>query len=105
MEEIGLLITKTYGIAGLIMLSPFAGLIFLWRHYVKVLKEKDLEIKQLGEARTMDAQKVFEKLMDMNKIQSESNKETNMALERVGDLLSIMTSPPPARPPLPPGDK
>ena len=39
MEELIQLIAKTYGLAGLIMLSPFVAVVFLWRHTVAQTKE------------------------------------------------------------------
>lgn len=92
MEEIGLLITKTYGIAGLIMLSPFAALIFLWKHYTSTIKAKDAVIKELSDKRVDDAQKITDRLIDITSSTREFNKETNMALERVGDLMSAVVS-------------
>lgn len=87
MEELIQLITKTYGIAGLIMLSPFVAVVFLWRHNLK-LQDK-LETSQ--EKRIKDARDVSDRLIKVAENQSSLSKETNMALENVGDALSLLS--------------
>lgn len=99
MEELVQLIVKTYGVAGLIMLSPFAAVIFLWRHYIKVVEKhhkaiEDLQNKlhDLNQKRVDDAKAITERVITLVGEQSSLNKETNMALERVGDALALIPS-------------
>lgn len=88
MEEVIQLIAKTYGIAGLIMLSPFVAVVFVWRH--SILQGK--ELSRINEQRVVEARAIIDKLIIIVGEQSALNKETNIALERVGDMMSIMTS-------------
>jgi hypothetical protein len=104
MEELVQLVLKTYGIAGLVMLSPFAGVVYLWRHNVQLQKElistsrSYAEKIQVASEKTVDAQKqrvadaqaIMDRLVTMVGEQSSLNKETNLALERLTDLLSLM---------------
>lgn len=88
MEEVIQLIAKTYGVAGLIMLSPFVAVVFIWRH--SILQGK--ELARINEQRVVEARAIIDKLIVIVGEQSALNKETNIALERVGDMMSIMTS-------------
>lgn len=90
MEDIVQLILKTYGVAGLIMLSPFVAVVFLWRHCVSQAKEQAAEIARINEQRVAEAKATTEKLIALVSEQSSLNKETNMALERVGDALAYI---------------
>lgn len=87
MDELIQLVAKTYGIAGLIMLSPFVAVVFLWKHNIAL--QNKLETSQ--EKRIKDAQAVADKLITVATTQSSLSKETNMALENVGDALSLLT--------------
>jgi single-stranded DNA-specific DHH superfamily exonuclease len=92
MEDLAQLIIKTYGIAGLIMLSPFVAVVFLWRHCVSQAKEQAAEISRINEQRVAEVKATTEKLIALISEQSALNKETNMALDRVGDALSYLPS-------------
>ncbi len=91
MEELILLMQKTYGLAGLLIIAPFVALYFLFRqnlrlhHDISVANEKTNEVQK---QRVQDAQSVNEKLMEIIKEQSALNTETNIALDRIGDALS-----------------
>ena len=87
MEDLLQLIVKTYGLAGLIMLSPFIAVVFLWRHNISQAKE----IARINEQRVQDSKAISDKLMVIVGEQSGLNKETNMALERVGDMMSVLS--------------
>ena len=97
MEEIIQLIVKTYGIAGVIILTPTAGCIFLWRHYVAKEKEwRESErslvtrLEELHNKRVEDVKALGEGLRSIASEQSSLNKETNMALDRVSETLSSL---------------
>lgn len=95
MEEIFLLIQKTYGIAGLVLLSPFVGLVIVFRHNIRLQTEVVKATKETVEAqkqRVKDAQDVNTKLIEVVKEQSSLNTETNLALERIGDALNEIQS-------------
>jgi single-stranded DNA-specific DHH superfamily exonuclease len=92
MEDLAQLVIKTYGIAGLIMISPFIAVVFLWRHCVSQAKEQAAEISRINEQRVAELKATTEKLVALISEQSALNKETNMALERVGDVLLHLPS-------------
>lgn len=95
MEEIFLLIQKTYGVAGLILLSPFAGLVIVFRHNIRLqtaVVEATRGEVDAQKQRVKDAQDVNVKLIEVIKEQSSLNTETNLALERIGDALNEIQS-------------
>lgn len=95
MEEIFLLIQKTYGIAGLILLSPFVGLVIVFRHNTRLQTEvvkATIETVEAQKQRVKDAQDVNVRLIEVIKEQSSLNTETNLALERIGDALNEIQS-------------
>lgn len=108
------LISKTYGLVGLLILAPMASTFYLWKHVVdlqaklvksaeehtetiKILHQArilDVErvnglIMEVQEKRVSDAQVVVAKLITTISDQTAMNSETNQALERVGDFLAI----------------
>jgi len=95
MEELIQLITKTYGIVGLIMMSPFIGLVYVWRHSHKVQEDADkkntelqLKINEVNEKRVSDFKEVSERLIKVISSSTSTSNETNLLLERLGDYLS-----------------
>jgi len=115
MEKIVQLVMETYGVAGLVMLSPFAAVVVLWRENLRIQKDaKDSETKyrtsctdcdkayadklasindklvSAHEQRVKDAQAITSKMVEMVAEQSAMNRETNLALDRVGDLMSVI---------------
>lgn len=106
MDEIILLITKTYGLAAVIMLSPFIGLVVVWRHNVQLQKEKDAQnakheeamkvlqdsLNKVQESRVADAKVMSDKMLTVVEIQSSANKEVSMTLDQVRELLMKMAT-------------
>jgi hypothetical protein len=93
-DELVQLIAKTYGIAGLIMLSPFIMLGYVWKNNVKlhdqvskIQAERAAAVEKVQEARVGDAKATFEKMMVLIEEQAGLNKETNIALDQVRELL------------------
>jgi hypothetical protein len=96
------LITKTYGLVGLLMLSPIMACIFLFRENQKLHKEQLDAMTTLANAiqtsnelaleaqkmRVTDAQSVAQKLLDAMMKQTETNKETNIVLNLLNQELS-----------------
>jgi predicted sugar kinase len=92
-EELFQLIIKSYGLLGLVMLSPFVALKFMWSHakdLQKDLKAANERINETHSRRVEDSKEIADKLMEMIKEHAELSKETNIALERVGDMLSVL---------------
>ncbi len=87
MDDLILSIQKSYGLVGLFMISPIAAVVFLWR---QLLKTQD-KLEAAKDDRTNDAKAISEKLIALVGEQSALNKETTVALERVGDMLSLST--------------
>lgn len=108
MDEIIQLVIKSYGVIGLVMLSPFVAVFFLWKQNQVLHKQiADLttassdrivaageKVVEAQRQRVADAQAIMERLVVMVGEQSGLNKETNVALERVGDLMSMMSAGP-----------
>ncbi len=97
MEDLFLLISKTYGVAGLIILAPFFLLWVVWRDNIALRKELSASGKEVVEAqkqRVKDAQDITLRVIDIVREQAALNTETNLVLERVGDALNTRTLPP-----------
>lgn len=106
MDELISLITKTWGIAGILLAAPFFAVWILWRQNVKLNVEriKTMEVSKqeltaandktskIQEQRVTDAQAVTTKMMQVVSEQSALNKETNLVLDRVGDSLSVLSA-------------
>lgn len=102
MDEIIQLITKTYGIVGVLIIAPMAACVVLFRqnqelHKESVKKEesctKNIEsanerVIKAQEQRVTDAQNVANRLITMAGEQAALVKENNLALEEVQKLLS-----------------
>lgn len=88
MEELIQLITRTYGIAGLIMLSPFIFLLYVWRHTLKL----GADLSRVQEQRVNDAKAVSDKMMALIGEQAGLNQETNQVLDQLKDLLMKITN-------------
>lgn len=105
MEDLVTLIVKTYGLVGAILLSPFIAVYFLWKE-LKATRESTLaqrntdtdkfnntinslseRLIKVQEQRVADVSSISEKMMVIISEQSAVSRETNMALERVGDFL------------------
>ena len=83
-----MLISKTYGIAGLIMLSPFLGLFVVWKNNIKLQND----LAKVQESRVNDAKATTEKMLTLVEESSGTAKETNIALDQVRDLLMHITT-------------
>lgn len=99
MEELIQLVAKTYGVVGIIMLSPIAGCVFLWRAYVGSLKDHRAseqewmkEIKETHNKRIEDAKEMAAGLKEIAVEQAQLNKETNIALDRINDTMTSLQS-------------
>lgn len=106
MDELVQLIAKTYGLAGLIMLSPFIMLGYVWKNNLKlhndlakvntemkaVQEQRNADVTKVQEARVNDAKQISEKVIEMVEEQAGLNKETNIALDQVRDLLMRITT-------------
>lgn len=106
MDELFALIGKTYGIAGLIMLSPFAGIIIVWRHNIELQKDKDDQNKANNEAvkvmqaalttvqesRVADAKAISEKILVFVAENAKVSSEISSALDQVRELLMRITT-------------
>jgi predicted sugar kinase len=93
MEEVIQLVIKSYGIVGLVMISPFVAMIALWKAYEKVrgeLQAANEKISATQDKRVEDAKEVATKLLTMTAEHASLGKETNMALDRVSDMLTVM---------------
>lgn len=84
MEELLLLIQKTYGLIGLFLVMPVLAAIALWRQNVKLQKD----VAEAQKLRVKDAQDINAKLIDIVKEQTGLSTETNLALERIGDAMN-----------------
>jgi hypothetical protein len=91
------LIFQSYGIIGVILFLPTGGMVAIWRAYMKrekdsakELAEANLRIEQATKARVEDAKAVSDKLMELVSEQSGLNKETNLALGHINNLLERM---------------
>ena len=93
MEEIIHLIIKSYGIIGVILLSPMVALKFVWDHNKHLQGQLQIANDRVQEATTKrvdDSKSIVDKLLIMSSEHASLSKETNHALDRVGDTLSII---------------
>jgi len=113
MGELLDLIYKSYGLIGLLIAAPFVASVYLWKDNIKLRSDTALQLAELNklriadtekfaislsavndkivkaqEQRVIDAQSITTKLVDIISEQSAMNRETNLALERVGDFLA-----------------
>lgn len=88
MEELIQLVVKSYGIVGLFLLAPMVGIVYLWRRNNKL----DADMSRIQELRVNDAKAVSDKMMEIVVEQAGLNKETNIALDQVRELLGKITT-------------
>lgn len=88
MEELVQLVVKTYGLVGLFLLAPMVAIVYLWRRNMKL----DADMSRIQELRVTDAKSVSEKMMEIVVEQAGLNKETNIALDQVRELLGKITT-------------
>lgn len=94
MEEVLLLVYKTYGMVGVILLAPAVACIFLWREnknlnnaHIRQLQAANDKVAAAINQRVVDAQAITNKLVEIVSEQAAVNKETNLALAQLVDKL------------------
>ena len=101
MEEIIQLILKTYGVLGIFLLLPLGASYLLWKENkaltkqlqtnhedaAKKIQECNDRIIEAHKARVVDGQAINNKLVDMVSEQSSLNKETILALDKLGGMV------------------
>jgi hypothetical protein len=106
MEEFTHLVLKTYGIVGLIILAPYIAVVFLWKENVRLnnlsrereekfvtqLDEMGKRVTSAQEKRVEDSQGITSKVIEMVTEHVAQAKETTTALDRVGDMVSMLTA-------------
>lgn len=104
MDKLYQLIMDTYGIAGIITLSPLIGVVMLAREVrrltdelVKTTTTWSEKVSAAQQARIDDSKAISDRLMQVVTEQAALNKETNIALDRIGDAMSEQAAqlPPP----------
>jgi hypothetical protein len=96
-EELTHLIIKSYGLAGAILLLPMLALYIVWKRAETAtellraqLQAANDRVNEVHSKRVEDAKAIAEKLMTMVQENASLSKETNLALDRVGDMLSVL---------------
>jgi NACalpha-BTF3-like transcription factor len=106
MNELLELITKTYGLVGLLLAAPFVACYFVWMENKRLtasweksfetartnLQELNDKIVSAQQQRVADAQAITSKLIEIVSEQASVNKETNIALSNLDEKLSILKS-------------
>lgn len=94
MDEILLLVYKTYGLVGIILFAPAVACVFLWRENKALHREAAKQLQAANDRvsaalhqRVVDAQAITNKLVEIVSEQASVNKETNMALAQLVDKL------------------
>lgn len=94
MDEVIQLIGKSYGIIGLIILSPFIGIVYLWGHMKSQAKAQDEDYRKLEEKhealhekRNNDAKVMSEKVIEMASEQATLLTQTNASMDQIQELL------------------
>lgn len=106
MESLVDAIIKSYGLIGLIMMSPFIAAVYLWKDNVRLNKSlQELAQKYTDaidgmgqrvvaaqEKRVDDSKGISVQLMAMVGEHSAQAKEQTLALDRVGDMVSMLNA-------------
>ena len=95
MEHVIELVLKSYGVLGLILLSPMVAMKFLWDHNKNLqerLQAANDKVVEISNKRTEDAKAIAEKLMEMSGEHAGLTTETNNALDRVRETLKVLAS-------------
>jgi hypothetical protein len=101
-EDILQLVFKSYGLIGVFLVLPGVACIFLWKENkrltaqlqanheeaAKKIQECNDRIIEAHRTRVTDAQAISTRLMAMAGEQASTNKETILALDRLGEMLS-----------------
>lgn len=98
MEELLTLIYKTYGIVGLLIISPVVACIYLWRENKTNHRESNRQVQAANDRvaaalqqRVVDAQSITNKLVEIVSEQAAVNRETSLALAQLENKLSTMS--------------
>jgi len=106
MDELIQAILKSYGVIGLLILTPVIAVVFLWKDNVRLnnelralVKEFSEKIDDMGkrvvasqEKRVDDSHSITSQLVEMISEHTASAKETATALDRVGDMVSMLNA-------------
>lgn len=115
MDKIIQLTLETYGISGMVMLSPLLAVVYLWRENQSLTQKHSDELAKLNASRVSDSQKcvscpnvaalneiqnqrvkdaqqIGNKLIQVMSEQSALNQQTNSALEQLGNVLSLQSA-------------
>jgi NACalpha-BTF3-like transcription factor len=97
MEEILTLVYKTYGIVGIILFAPIVACVYLWRENKNIhgatarqIQASNDKVAAALQQRVVDAQSITNKLVEIVSEQASSNRETNLALERLESRLAAL---------------
>lgn len=104
MEELLQLVLKTYGIAGVVMMSPLGAVVYLWKEnkdlhnkisdlandHADRIEEISTKVVAAQSQRVDDAHAVMEKFVTLVGETSEAMKETNIALSRLADMVQML---------------
>jgi uncharacterized protein involved in tolerance to divalent cations len=99
-------IIKSYGLIGLVMISPFVAAVYLWKDNLRLNKDLQIlaqkytdAIDAMGqrvvaaqEKRVDDSKGISVQLMAMVGEHSAQAKEQTLALDRVGDMVSMLNA-------------
>lgn len=92
-----MLVYKTYGLVGLLLLAPVVVSVYLWRENKALHKETARQIQVANDRvqaaiqqRVVDAQSITNKLVEIVSEQAAVNRETNLALDRLETKLSVL---------------
>jgi hypothetical protein len=105
MGEVFDLFIKSYGIVGLVIISPVIAVVYLWRENQELHKQLREQaeahaqrVDELGqrvvaaqEKRVDDSHKITTQLVEMISEHTGAQKETNLALDRIGDMVSMLS--------------
>jgi hypothetical protein len=104
MDELLQAVLKSYGVVGLVMFSPLIAVVFLWRDNVRLNNEMRQmtinfteKIDDMGkrvvasqEKRVDESHAITNQLVELISTHTASAKESALALDRVGDLVSML---------------
>jgi len=98
------LMIDSYGLFGLLLAAPVVGMIWLWRDTVRLntemrkmqdefaKRQDDMgqRVAATQEKRVDDSHKIATQLVDIISEHAAAQKETNLALDRIGDMVSAL---------------
>ena len=97
MEELFTLIYKSYGLVGILVISPVVACIYIWREnkalHLATARQIAVSHDRVAAAlqqRVEDAQSITNKLVEIVSEQAAVNRETNLALDRLETKLAVL---------------